>query len=328
MAFLRHDLSRRLEASRGAVVAIGNFDGVHRGHRAVLDRALDLARQEGRAALVLSFEPHPRTLFKPDAPVFRLTPEDEKARILEALGYDGLVVLPFTRAVAGTSAPDFVATYLRDRLGAAHVVAGFDFHFGAHREGTPERLDALGAEAGMRVTIVPAYEEGGEALSSSRIRRLIGDGDVAAAARALGHRWAVGGTIARGQQLGRTLGYPTANIVPDPAMRLAHGIYAVRYERPDGARHDGVASFGRRPTVDEAGAPWLETFVFDFPAAGESGDLYGEGARVSFFERLRGEERFASLEELTAQMKRDEAAARSVMREAEPLGALDARLNF
>ena len=327
MAFVRHDLSSRLPEPRGAVVAIGNFDGVHRGHRSVLDRALYLARGEGRAALVLSFEPHPRTLFKPDSPVFRLTPEADKARILEALGFDGLIVLPFTREVAGTSAPDFVARYLAERLGAAHVVSGFDFHFGAKREGTPERLQTLGAEHGMAVTIIDAYREDGEALSSSRVRRMLGDGDVTAAARALGHRWSVSGTIERGQQLGRTLGYPTANIVPDPANRLAHGIYAVRYERENGDRHDGVASFGRRPTV-ELGAPWLETYLFDFPRNGESGDLYGERGRVSFFERLRGEETFASLDDLTAQMKRDEADARSIMKRAEPLGALDAALNF
>ena len=322
MAFLRHDLSRPLAGPREAVVAIGNFDGVHRGHRAVLDRTLALAKEEGRPALVLSFEPHPRTLFNPDSPVFRLTPADDKARILRALGFDGLVVLPFTREVAGTSAPDFVQTYLHERLGAAHVVSGFDFHFGRKREGTPGRLEELGRERGIAVTIVPAYEEDGEALSSSRIRRMLGAGEVDAAARTLGHRWSVSGTIERGQQLGRTLGYPTANIVPDPANRLAHGIYAVRYTRPDGERRDGVASFGRRPTV-ALGAPWLETFLFDF-----SGDLYGEHATVAFFERLRGEETFETLEALVAQMKRDEATARAIMAKAEPLGALDAALNF
>ena len=326
MPFLRHELSEPLETSRGAVVApvvaLGNFDGVHRGHRAVLDRALAVARDEGRPALVLSFEPHPRTLFKPDSPVFRLTPEDDKARILEALGFDGLATLPFTREVAGTAAADFVETYLAERLGAAHVVSGFNFHFGRKREGTPERLRELGREHGIGVTLVDAYEEEGEALSSSRIRRLLGDGDVAAAARALGHRWSVSGEIVRGQQLGRTLGFPTANIVPDPANRLAHGIYAVRYRRGNGDLHDGVASFGRRPTV-ELGAPWLETFLFDF-----DGNLYSEQGRVALFERLRQEEAFSSVKALTEQMHRDAGAAREIMSQVEPLGELDRILNF
>ena len=325
MAFLRHDLRTTLDAPRGSVVAIGNFDGVHRGHRAVLDRALALARAEGRAALVLSFEPHPRTFFRPAEPVFRLTPEADKARILEALGFDGLVVLPFTAEVAATPAPDFVRLYLAERLGAAHVVAGFDFHFGARREGTPERLVELGRAHGIEATLVEAFTEGGEALSSSRIRESLAAGDVAAAARALGHRWSVSGTIERGQQLGRELGFPTANIVPraDGAFALAHGIYAVRFTRADGTRHDGVASFGRRPTIGEGGAPWLETFLFDF-----NGDLYGEHATVAFFERLRGEEAFENVDALVQQMHRDADAARAVMAAARPLGALDRALNF
>ena len=316
-----HDLSRPLREDRGGVVAIGNFDGVHRGHQAVLGRALDLARKRRGPALVLSFEPHPRTLFKPDSPVFRLTPERDKARVLRALGFDRLAVLPFTRDVAATSAEDFVLRYIVEGLGAAAVVTGYDFHFGARRTGTPDRLRELGREHGFAVQIVDAFADEGGALSSSRIRRLLGDGDVASAADALGYRWNVSGTVEQGQQLGRTLGYPTANIVPPPENRLAHGIYAVRFRFGD-ALHDGVASFGRRPTIKE-GAPWLETHLFDF-----DGDLYGREAHVSLFGRLRGEERFASADALVEQMHRDAADARAVLASAAPLSPLDRTLNF
>ena len=303
------------------VVAIGNFDGVHQGHRAVLDHALDLARESGAPAWVLSFEPHPRTLFRPEAPVFRLTDADEKARILRALGFDGLAVVDFTREVAAMSARDFVATFLVERLRAAHVVAGYDFHFGRNREGTPDVLRELAEADGMRASLVDEFADDGGAISSSRIRRLLGAGDVATAAQALGRRWSVGGEVVRGAQLGRTLGYPTANIVPHD-IRLAHGIYAVRFRRENDDLHDGVASWGRRPTFDN-GPAWLETFLFDF-----SSDLYGEHATVSFFGHLRGEERFDGADALVAQMRRDEAEARAVLARARPLSALDERLNF
>ena len=252
----------------------------------MLDRALDLARTTAAPAWVLSFEPHPRTLFNPQSPVFRLTPADEKGRILAALGFDGLAIVRFTREVAAMSAADFVDTFLVERLGASHVVAGHDFHFGRNREGTPDVLGELAGARGMGATLVDELADQEGAISSSRIRRMLGAGDVAAAAEALGHRWAVGGEVVTGARLGRTLGYPTANIVPHD-IRLAHGIYAVRFRRANGALHDGVASWGRRPTFDN-GPAWLETFLFDF-----SDDLYGERATVSFLARLRGEERFA-----------------------------------
>ena len=318
--FHHRRLDGRVAEASGAVVAIGNFDGVHLGHRAVLDMALELAREADRPAWVLSFEPHPRTLFNPDAPVFRLTPEAEKARILAALGFDGLAVLPFTHETAALSASDFV-TLITERMEPAHLVAGFDFHFGRKREGTPEALVSLARGNGMDATIVAEHADAGGAVSSSRIRRLLGAGNVAAAAESLGHRWAVSGEIVRGQQLGRTLGYPTANIVPHD-IRLEHGIYAVRFRREDSGLHDGVASWGRRPTFDN-GPAWLETYLFDF-----SGDLYGEHCTVSFFERLRGEERFDSAEALTEQMRRDEAAARDHLAGVKPLTSLDRVLNF
>ena len=252
------------DAMRGAVIAIGNFDGVHRGHQTVLNAALKVGRQNGSKVYALSFEPHPRTLFNPDSPVFRLTPRDMKARVVRAAGVDGLLVLPFTRDLAGTSAQDFVDRHLVEATGASHVVTGFNFMFGRKREGTPDYLVQAGGRAGFGVTIVDEYTDGaGVELSSSRIRRLLGEGHVDHAARLLAYRWCVGGTVVKGAQLGRTLGYPTANLVLTDNCRLAHGIYAVRLRRADGSLHDGVASFGRRPTFDN-GAPLLETFVFEF----------------------------------------------------------------
>ncbi|MGQ2908988.1 MAG: bifunctional riboflavin kinase/FAD synthetase [Aliihoeflea sp.] len=312
------------ERLRGAVVAIGNFDGVHRGHRAVLDRAQEEARRLGAPALVLTFDPHPRTLFRPDIPLFRLTSSAMKARLLAACGFDGMVEQRFDRDLAELSAEEFVATILVGRLGIAHAVTGFDFHFGKNRGGGPAYLMEAGGRHGFGVTLVDAFrDEGAEIVSSSRIRELLAEGEVAEAAGLLGYRFAVEAEVVGGEKLGRTLGYPTANMVLSPDVHLAHGIYAVRMKRADGALHDGVASFGRRPTVAENGAPLLETFLFDF-----SGDLYGETCQVGFFARLRGEEKFDGLDALTAQMKRDEAEARAVMEKAQPVGELDAALHF
>ena len=321
--FQLHNLTEKVPDSlSGSVVAIGNFDGVHRGHQVVLCRALDEAKRAGVPALALSFEPHPRALFKPDSPVFRLTDEAEKASVLSAFGMDGLLTLPFNKELAGTEAEAFVADILRGRAGASHIITGFNFHFGKGRAGSPEFLREVGERDGFSVTTVEAEETDGEPISSSRIRRHLGAGDVGAAADLLGYRWRVGGTVVKGAQLGRTLGYPTANLSLAENCRLAHGIYAVRLRRADGALHDGVASFGRRPTFD-IGAPLLETFVFDF-----SDDLYGEHIEVSLFQHLRGEEKFDSAEALVKQMDRDSEAARAALSAASPLSDLDASLSF
>ncbi|MCO6389697.1 bifunctional riboflavin kinase/FAD synthetase [Aliihoeflea aestuarii] len=312
------------ESLRGGVVAIGNFDGVHRGHRAVLDRALDEAKRLGAPALVLTFEPHPRALFRPDMPLFRLTAPAMKARLVAASGFDAIVEQRFDRDFAGLSAQEFVREILVGRLGIRHAVTGFDFHFGKARGGGPAFLMEAGAQHGFGVTLVDAFrDEGAEIVSSSRIRELLSKGEVAEAAGLLGYRFAVEGEVIGGKKLGRTLGYPTANMVLGEDIHLAHGIYAVRFRRADGSLHDGVASFGRRPTVDDDGAPVLETFLFDF-----SGDLYGETCRVSFFAFLRGEEKFDGLDALVVQMKRDEEEARAVMAAARPMGKIDTVMSF
>ncbi|WP_144575694.1 bifunctional riboflavin kinase/FAD synthetase [Agrobacterium sp. DE0009] len=312
------------EALRGGVVAIGNFDGVHRGHRAVLDRALELAEARGVPALVLTFEPHPRSVFRPDTPVFRLTPAPLKARILEAIGFRSVIEYPFDREFSQRSAEEFVQSILIDWLHANAVVTGFDFHFGKGREGGPAFLMEAGKRHGFDVTLVDAFrDEGADVVSSSRIRSLLREGDVAGAAGLLGYRFTVESEVIGGQKLGRTLGYPTANMALAPETELKAGIYAVRFRRPDGSIRDGVASFGYRPTVTDNGAALLETFVFDF-----SGDLYGEVCSVSFFGHLRDELKFDGLDPLVAQIRRDEEEARAILSGVRPLSELDAKIAF
>lgn len=288
------------------MIAIGNFDGVHRGHRALVARATRMARARGVACAVLTFSPHPRAFFAPDKPFFRITPMREKILALASLGLDGAIVRRFDAALAGTSAADFLTRFIGDEIAATGVVIGHDFHFGRGREGTPATMRAFCEARGVACDVVPVVEETGAAISSSAIRSALAEGDVASANALLGHRWFALGEIRHGAKRGRDLGYPTANMRLPDGCGLRHGIYAVRM-RVDGAMRDGVASFGRRPTFDN-GAPLLETFLFDF-----SGDLYGKEVGVEFVGWIRGEERFESVEALIAQMDADSARARAML---------------
>lgn len=303
------------DAWRGGVVAIGNFDGVHRGHQSVLLAARAEAEHLGCPCIMLTFEPHPRVFFS-GRPLFRLTPAPLKAALAAALGFDGTLVLDFDRALAEKSAEDFVREMLIGRLAIRAAVTGYDFHFGKARRGTPRFLAEQGVLNGFSVTIVNALMEGGEAVSSTRIRAALSLGDVDIAATLLGWHFAVAGTIVHGDARGRELGYPTANMVLDPATELAHGIYAVRLLGKDGTLRGGVASYGRRPTFG-GGEPVLETFVFDF-----SGNLYGETALVSFYGFIRKEEHFDSIPALVAKMDEDSIDARAIL-EHTPPGELD-----
>ena len=306
-----HDSAAGLPpALQGGVVAIGNFDGVHLGHRAVLKQTLEIAHARSVPALALTFEPHPRTFFRPQEPVFRLTGARRKAQLLLDAGMDGVVSLSFNSEFAELTAQAFLTTHLKEGLKASHVVAGHDFHFGRNREGTPDLLLGKGAEHGFGVTLIEPFSDPlqpGEIVSSSRIRQALADGDIAAANRLLDRPYGVSGIVVEGAKLGRTLGYPTANLKLPEETGLRHGIYAVRLCRADGSLHDGVASFGRRPTFDN-GAPLLETFVFDF-----SGDLYGEEITILFHGWIRPEEKFESAEALVMQMDRDSEAARAIL---------------
>ncbi|MDQ0324845.1 riboflavin kinase/FMN adenylyltransferase [Rhodopseudomonas julia] len=307
------------EEWRNAVVAIGNFDGMHRGHQAVLAAAQAEAEHLGAPCILLTFEPHPRSFFAPDKPLFRLTEPVMRASVASALGLNGVVVAHFDTAFAETSAEDFVRRFLIEKLQLRHAVTGYDFHFGHRRQGTPEFLQRQGVLSSFGVTVVDKHGDEEGAVSSSRIRAALEEGRVEEARQLLGWTWSVASKVVHGDRRGRDLGFPTANMVLPPSCDLRQGIYAVRYTRPDGRVHDGVASFGRRPTFDD-GAPKLETFLFDF-----GGDLYGEMGLVSLVDWIRAEERFDSIEALVAQMNEDAAAARRILAN-HPLGDFDRRI--
>lgn len=292
---------------RPHVVAIGNFDGVHRGHQAVIAAARARADALGGDVVALTFEPHPRGVLRPDEPLFRLTPAPMKRRVLEAAGANRVVVLPFDLDFASHSAEAFFDAVLRRRVPAAHVVAGFDFHFGKGRGGTPERLVDLARGAGMGATIVPAFtDESCAAVNSTTIRKALEAGNIAAANAALGWCWAVEGEVRHGDKRGRTLGYPTANMAMEPGTALRHGVYAVR-ARVGGTWYAGAANYGRRIQFGD-GPAWLETFVMDF-----SGDLYGQSIRVEFRGFLRPEEKFPTVQALVDRMGEDVADARAII---------------
>lgn len=294
---------------RGAVVAIGNFDGVHRGHRAVIATALDRARILAKPAAALTFEPHPRAFFNPREKLFRLTDEATKLRLLSGTGLDGAIVLTFDAALAKLTAEEFVQRVLVDRFAVSGAVIGFNFHFGMSRAGSPDFLAAEGEKCGFAVDVVPPFEDNGRPVSSGPIREALIAGRVDEAAEFLGYPWFVTGEVVHGDKRGRELGFPTANLVLDASCGLRHGIYAVRVGI-GGRRCDGVASFGRRPMFD-SGVVLLEVFLFDF-----AGDLYGQKIDVAFMAWLREEAAFASVDALVQQMHQDERRAREALARA------------
>jgi riboflavin kinase / FMN adenylyltransferase len=291
---------------KGSVVALGNFDGVHLGHRAVIEAAVQMGKAHGKPALAVTFEPHPRSFFLPNSPQFRLTDETNKLRLLAGTGLDGAVVMTFDEARAGTSAEDFIHHDLIARLGVSGIAVGYDFHFGKGRVGSPSLLVTEGPRLGIEVDVQPHVDVAERPVSSSAIRMALAEGQIADATAMLGGPWFVTGEVTHGEKRGRDLGYPTANIRLDNNCSLKHGIYAVRVGR--GARRlDGVASFGRRPTFDN-GAPLLEVFLFDF-----MGDLYGSMLDVAFIDFIRDELKFDSVDALVRQMDDDSARARAVL---------------
>ena len=297
------------DALHGAVVAIGNFDGVHRGHRAVIAAAIERAKASGAPAAALTFEPHPRDFFNPGEPLFRLTDDAAKLRLLASIGLDGAIVLTFDAALASLTADEFVARILVERFAIRGAVIGFNFHFGMHRAGSPDFLVAEGRKRGFSVDVVPRFEDNGRPVSSAPIRDALARGKLGEAAELLGYPWFVSGTVIHGDKRGRELGFPTANLRLDVGCALRHGIYAVR-TAVGGRRYDGVASFGRRPMYDN-GAVLLEIFLFDF-----SGDLYGRSIDVAFIEWLRDEAVFDSATELIRQMQDDSRRAREALTRA------------
>ncbi len=294
---------------RGAVVAIGNFDGVHRGHKAVIAGAQARAKSLGCPAAALTFEPHPRTFFNPGEPLFRLTDEAAKVRLLAATGLDGAIVLTFDEALAQLTAEAFVTRILVERFAIRGAAIGFNFQFGANRTGSPEFLAAEGAKRGFTVDVVPPLRDHGRPVASQPIREALAAGRLAEAEELLGYPWFLSGPVIHGDKRGRQLGFPTANVLPDPACGLRHGIYAVRVNL-SGRHYDGVASFGRRPMFD-VGTVLLEVFLFDF-----SGDLYGASIDVAFIAFIRDEATFASADALVRQMQDDSRLAREALARA------------
>ncbi len=299
--------------ARGGVVALGNFDGVHLGHQAVIGEARRIARSGGRPLGVMTFEPHPRMVFKPDQEPFRLTPFRIKARHVEALGADFLYQQHFEPGFAALSAEAFVADILVAGLGVAHVVVGYDYVFGQGRRGNCVLLGELAAEHGFGATCVPpALDDDGKVFSSTRVRELLVAGKPAEAARLLGRHWEIEGRVEHGDARGRAIGFPTVNIPLGEYQRPATGVYAVRAgvdRGGDTVWHDGVANFGRRPTFG-GGDVLLEAHLFDF-----DGDLYGQHVRVALVEFLRPERKFDGIDALKHQIVQDCAEARRVLAE-------------
>ena len=295
-------------ALRGAVVALGNFDGFHLGHQAVVGAAVAQAKATSAPAIVATFDPHPVRHFKPDAAPFRLTTLDQRQRLFGAAGADAMLVLEFGAALASMTADEFIADLLIAQLGVSGIVTGEDFVFGKGRSGNGDTLAAAAAAHGFAYTRVPAVMADGEPVSSSRIRAALQSGDCATATCLLTRPFAVQGVVQHGDKVGRTLGYPTANIDLGPYLRPRYGVYAVTGCLEDGRVLKGAANIGIRPQFDPP-KELLEPHFFDFDE-----DLYGQTVEVAFHHFLRGEAKFDGLDALVEQIERDCAEARAVLR--------------
>lgn len=304
---IRLDHREPMPASlRGAILALGNFDGFHLGHQAVVGEALRWAAEEGRPCIVATFDPHPVRHFRPDTPPFRLTTLDQREEIFAAAGADAMLVFHFDEAMASQPADVWAETMVCGHIGAAGVVTGEDFTFGKGRGGNPALLRAHG----VATRAMPAVHAEGAPVSSSRIREALRDGDCGLATRLMTRPFAIRGLVQHGDKVGRTIGFPTANLDMGSYLRPRYGIYAVTGQLPGGRVVHGAANLGIRPTFDPP-KELLEPHFFDF-----SGDLYGQEIEVAFHHFLRGEAKFDSLDDLTAQMERDCQQARSLLGQA------------
>ena len=295
------------ETLKGSIVALGNFDGFHLGHQAVVGRAVQRAFHERRPIIVATFDPHPVRFFKPDLPPFRLTTLDQRQALFAHAGADAMLVFKFDEALRSTSAEEFVADLLGKEVGASGVVTGDDFTFGKNRGGSVEALRALGAAHGIVAETVAPVLLDGIRISSGRVREALEAGDTGVATRLMSRDFAIEGMVQGGDRRGRELGYPTANMSLGDYQRPRYGIYAVRVTLDDGSEHPGVASLGVRPTFQPP-QELLETHLFDF-----DGDLYGRTIEVALHAFIRDELKFESLEDLAAKMRDDEAEARRLL---------------
>ena len=294
---------------RGAALAMGSFDGVHRGHQRVIALAARAAGELGAPLGVITFDPHPRVYFRPGEPAFRLMQPDQQARALEALGVDILYVLPWDAELANMTDRGFAASVLHQGLGARHVAVGFDNSFGKDRTGSPETMRAYGDELGFGVSVAEPAEDGaGEKFSSTHVREALRDGRPGDATAILGRPFAIEGAVQRGRQLGRTLGFPTANVALTDYVIPRFGVYATRTRLPDGRHVPGVANLGVNPTIEGVRIPLLEVWLFDFDE-----DIYDQVIETDLIAFLRPEAKFDGLETMTAQVMKDARAARTLL---------------
>ena len=305
---------------RGGVVAIGNFDGCHRGHQHIFNAARALAEQSGKPLVMLTFEPHPRDVFAPEPFMFRLTDGEQKARLAAAFGFAGIAIMPFSPSLAAVEAEEFVKSYFVEALEASAVVVGADFHFGRARAGTPAFLRDAGARYGFAVHQHELLSEDGDAISSSRVREKLEAGKITEANALLGYHWMAEGTVIKGDQRGRTLGFPTANFSMPANSRLAEGVYAVRV-RLGNRLFNGVAGHGK-PMFDNTQPPF-EAHILDFDE-----DIYGSHIQVALVCHLRANIQFDGVEGLIGQMNKDKQRARDILAKAEPISELDRHLGF
>jgi riboflavin kinase / FMN adenylyltransferase len=294
---------------RGAALAMGTFDGVHRGHQKVIGMAAEAAKALDAPLGVITFDPHPRAYFRPNEPAFRLMKSDQQARALEALGVDILYVLPWDPELANMSDREFATQVLHEGLGARHVAVGFDNSFGKDRTGSPETMRQYGQELGFGVSVAEEVtDRDGEKFSSTGVREALRDGHPEEAARILGRPFAIEGPVVRGRQLGRKLGYPTANVLLGDYVAPKYGVYATRTRLPDGRKLPGVANIGVNPTVDGVTAPLLEVWLFDFDE-----DIYDQVIETDLMAFLRPEAKFAGLDEMSVQVLKDATEARRLL---------------
>ena len=296
-------------ADQGASVALGNFDGVHLGHQSVIALAAKAAKATGAPLGVISFDPHPRRIFQPDAPAFRLMNLDQQARALADLGVDIFYILPFDHEMEHLTDRDFARKVLHDGLGVRHVSVGFDISFGKGRTGSPESMSAYGAEMGFGVSIAQPAGPAGSKYSSTSVRTALREGRPDEASDILGRPFAIRGPIERGRQLGRTIGFPTANVALADYVSPRFGVYATRTRLPDGREIPGVANIGVNPTIEGEIAPRLEVWLFDFDE-----DIYDQVIETDLVAFLRDEAKFDGLETMTAQIHKDAEEAQRILR--------------
>ncbi len=296
------------EADRGAAIALGNFDGVHRGHQQVIAEAARAALATGAPLGVISFDPHPRRIFQPQAPAFSLMTADQQARALEALGVDLFYILPFDEEMVNLTDRQFAEQVLHQGLGVRHVAVGFDISFGKGRTGSPEIMRAYGAEMGFTVSVAEAVSDGAAKFSSTGVREALRSGRPDVAAQILGRPFAIEGVVEHGRQLGRQLGFPTANVALGDYVTPRFGVYATRTRLPDGREIAGVANIGVNPTVTGVIAPRLEVWLFDFDE-----DIYDQVIETDLIQFLRDEQKFVNLEVMTEQVMADARKARELL---------------